>query len=175
MPYLDTQRLSLAVLGVIGSRDLRRGEKMLIGNREIQDKERGQLEAQIRANAASLPDAVVGFCRRLLEVANHRSHGFRRRNVPALVYKYLAEMGTMFSSVLNVMRLNGRYALLVGRNSTELRGEETLIDTPQMLAEVAVSRGWAVEEKLSFDTYQRFDVHQSNSIREEILLVLRRH
>jgi SAM-dependent methyltransferase len=174
MPYIDTQRLSLSLLGLMGSRELRRGEKTLIGNREIQDKERGQLEGQIRANAAKLPDDAVAFCRRLLELANHKSHGFRRLNVPALVYKYLTEMGCMFASVLNVMQPKGRYALLVGRNSTELRGEEILIDTPQLLADVAASRGWTVEETLSFETYHRFDVHQSNSIREEVLLILRR-
>lgn len=174
MPYLDTQRLSLAVLGMIGSRELRHREKTLIGNREIQDKERVRLETQLRANAAGLPDAVLAFCRRLLELAEHRSHGFRRRNVPALVYKYLVDMGSMFTSVLNVIRPKRRYALLVGRNATELQGEEILIDTPQLLADVASSRGWAVEETLPFETYHRFDIHQSNSIREEVLLMLRR-
>jgi site-specific DNA-methyltransferase (cytosine-N4-specific) len=173
MPYLDTQRLSLALLGQLGSRELRRSEKTLIGNREIQDKERGELETQIRLNAAQLPDTVIGFCRRLLNLADHPSHGFRRRNVPALVYKYLADMASMFASVLSVIRPKGRYGLLVGRNTTELRGEELLIDTPQLLTEVAESRGWAIEEMLSFQTYHRFDVHQNNSIREEILVVLR--
>jgi SAM-dependent methyltransferase len=174
MPYLDTQRLSLALLGMIGSWELRRGEKTLIGNREIQDRERRQLEAEIRANAAGLPDTVLGFCHRLLKLAHHPSHGFRRRNVPALVYKYLADMGSMFVSVLGVLRRKGRYALLVGRNTTELRGEDVPIDTPRLLADVAASRGWVVEETLSFETYHRFDVHQNNSIREEVLLVLRR-
>jgi site-specific DNA-methyltransferase (cytosine-N4-specific) len=174
MPYLDTQRLSLALLGLLGSRELRHSEKTLIGNREIHDKERGELETQIRLNAACLPDAVIGFCRRLLELADFPSHGFRRRNVPALVYKYLADMASMFSSVLSAIRPEGRYGLLVGRNSTELRGEEVLIDTPQLLAEVAESRGWEIEEILSLETYHRFDVHQNNSIREEVLLILRR-
>jgi hypothetical protein len=175
MPYLDTQRLSLALLGLIRSRELRRGEKTLIGNREIQDKERRQLEEHIRANAANLPDPVIAFCRRLVDLADHESHGFRRRNVPALAYKYLADMGSMFASLLTIIRPKGCYALLVGRNSTVLRGEEILIDTPHLLAEVAASRGWTVEETLSFETYHRFDVHQSNSIREEVLLVLRRN
>ena len=173
MPYLDTQRLSLALLGLMGSRELRNGEKKLIGNREIQDKERSNLEGQIEANAAELPDAVIAFCRKLLNLADHATHGFRRRNVPALAYKYLADMASMFGSVLEVIRSKGRYALLVGRNSTELRGQEILIDTPQLLATVAESRGWQVEEMLSFETYHRYDVHQSNSIREEVLVILR--
>jgi SAM-dependent methyltransferase len=174
MPYLDTQRLSLALLGMISSRELRHGEKQQIGNREIQDKERHSLETQIKANTAGLPDGVIGFCRRLLVLADHESHGFRRRNVPALVYKYLSDMASMFATVKTIIRAGGSYALLVGRNSTVLRGEEILIDTPQLLSDVATSRGWKVDETVTFETYHRFDVHQSNSIREEVLLVLRR-
>jgi site-specific DNA-methyltransferase (cytosine-N4-specific) len=174
MPYLDTQRLSLALLGMMGSRELRHGERQQIGNREIQDKVRLSLEGEIRENTAQLPDSVIAFCRRLLQLADHTSHGFRRRNVPALVYKYLSDMASMFASVLRLVRPAGRYALLVGRNCTELRGEEVQIDTPQLLADIAASRGWTVEETVAFETYHRFDVHQSNSIREEILIVLSR-
>jgi site-specific DNA-methyltransferase (cytosine-N4-specific) len=174
MPYLDTQRLSLSLLNLITSRDLRRGEKTLIGNREIGDNERRQLEEQIRCNAGCLPVSPISFCRQLLELADDPSHGFRRRNVPALAYKYLTDMDCMFISLLKVMRSGGRFALLVGRNATELRGENVLIDTPQLLSDVAAARGWKVEESLPFETYHRFDVHQSNSIREEVLLVLRK-
>ena len=80
----------------------------------------------------------------------------------------------MFASVRSVLLPKARYGLLVGRNPTDLQGEEVLIDTPQLLADIAGSRGWEVEEMLTFDTYQRFDVHKENSIREEVLLVLRR-
>lgn len=173
MPYLDTQRLSLALLGLIGSRDLRDGEKTLIGNREIAEKERLGLEGQITRNQAVLPDPVIAFCRHLLDRADDPSHGFRRKNVPALAYKYFADMALMFASVLAVMKPTARYALLVGRNATTLQGEEILIDTPQLLAHVAESKGWQVDEMLAFETYHRFDMHQSNSIREEVLVVLR--
>ncbi len=174
MPYIDTQRLSLALLGLIGSREIRQSEKRQIGNREIQDKERRELEAEIAANTAELPDTVIAFCRHLVRLADHKSHGFRRRNVPALAYKYLVDMASMFASVCRVVRKGGRYALVVGRNATELQGQDVVIDTPQLLADTAESREWTVEEMTPFETYQRFDVHQSNSIREEILLVLRR-
>jgi hypothetical protein len=173
MPYLDTQRLSLSLLGLMASRKLRDGEKRLIGNREIQHKQRLSLEGNLHRNTAHLPDNVIAFCRRLLALANDAAHGFRRRNVPALLYKYLADMSCMFASVRSVMRAKGRYALLVGRNATTLKGEEVFIDTPSLLASVAESRGWQIEETLTFDTYQRYDVHQTNSIREEVLILLR--
>lgn len=174
MPYLDTQRLSLALLNLIPSRELRHAEGALIGNREIGNKGRMVLEEQIRVNAECLPPPAIAFCRHLLEQADHRSSGFRRRNVPALVYKYLSDMALMFSSMRNNMRAKAPYALLVGRNTTELRGKKVVIDTPQLLVAVAASRGWLLDEIAPLETYHRFDVHQSNSIREEVLLVLRR-
>jgi len=103
-----------------------------------------------------------------------KGHGFRKRNVPALVFKYLSDMSRMFASVAELVRRGGRYALLVGRNRTNLHGQELLIDTPRLLTSVAESRGWKVDELIELDTYQRFDVHQGNSIRQESLLVLQR-
>jgi site-specific DNA-methyltransferase (cytosine-N4-specific) len=173
LPYLDTQRLSLAILGLVSSRELRAGERQLIGNREIQEKERLRLEAGLLANEPRLPEEVCAFCLRLLRLADDPRHGFRRRNMPALVFKYLSDMALTFTSVRRLLRARGFYALLVGRNKTELRGEEVAIDTPQLLARVAESRGWTVEECLPFETYHRYDVHQENSIREEVLLILR--
>lgn len=172
MPYLDTQRLSLALLGLLESRSLRSGEKQLIGNREIHSKERVALELQLLANTAGLPKAVIRFCIKMFKLADDPSHGFRRRNMPALVYKYLADMSAMFESVRPLIRSGGYYALLVGRNTTQLKNKDVMIDTPQLLADVAESREWKVTQMLPFETYHRYDVHQSNSIREEVLVVL---
>ena len=173
MPYLDTQRLSLVLLGLIAAGDLYQDEKKLIGSREIREKERIGLESELQKNNAKLPEGVSSFCQEILRLADDDQHGFRRRNVPALAYKYFVDMAQMFSVVKRVIRKKGHYALLVGRNATTLRGNRIEIDTPQLLAEVAESRGWAVENMLSFETYQRYDVHQNNSIREEVLLVLK--
>ena len=173
MPYLDTQRLSLALLGIVRSKALRQGEKTLIGNREIDNSERLSLEGQLVRNASGLPESVIAFCRHLLDRADDDTHGFRRRNVPALTYKYLIDMASTFSAVRSLIKPKGCYALLVGRNATTLRGQEIVIDTPRLLAQVAESRHWRVDEILPFDTYHRFDVHQNNSIREEALVVLR--
>jgi len=173
LPYIDTQRLSLCLLGLIDAGQIRGTERALIGNREISDAERVQIEAAVEVNAAKLPLEVSAFCKMLLKMADHQEHGFRKRNVPALVYKYFWQMSEMFETVRKVVRIGGKYALLVGANRTTLRGEEMLINTPQLLASVAASRGWSVDEMLSFETYHRYAVHQKNSIRGEVLVILR--
>lgn len=174
LPYIDTQRLSLCLLGMIRSDEIRTVERSLIGNREIANRERLDLEAAIRSRDAKLPSDVSEFCEFLLHEADHDSHGFRKRNVPCLVYKYFVEMSSMFASVHQLLRKGGAFALVVGPNRTTLRGKEVGIDTPSLLASVASSRNWHVEDMTKLDTYQRYDLHQENSIRGETLMILRR-
>ncbi len=47
------------------------------------------------------------------------------------------------------------------------------IDTPDLLREVAETSGLFDDECIELDTYQRYDMHQQNSIRREVLLLLR--
>jgi Putative RNA methylase family UPF0020 len=173
LPYIDTQRLSLCLLGLIRADEIRTAERSLIGNREISDAERRRLEGALEANAGGLPAQVHGFCKKLLRLAAHDGHGFRKRNMPALVFNYFSQMAEMFGAVRGTMKKGGRFALLVGPNRTTLSGEQVVVDTPSQLASVAESRGWAVDEMLAFETYQRFNIHRKNSIRAEELLILK--
>lgn len=172
LPYIDTQRLSLCLLGLIESDALKNTEKSLIGNREISETERTKAESALLRNESKLPSGVSAFCHSLLQKADHPDHGFRKKNVPALTYTYFTQMAEMFTSVRKFVRPKGQFALLVGANKTTLQNEEILIDTPSFLGEVAESQGWQVKEVLTFETYHRFDVHQQNSIRNEALLIL---
>lgn len=174
LPYIDTQRLSLCLLGLVRSDELRDLERTLIGNREISDAERRRLEDEIAKNSEKLPANVVEFCLHLRERAASPSHGFRRRNIPGLVFKYFSEMALMFDSVHEVVKPGGAFALVVGANRTCLQGQDIAINTPELLADIAGSRGWSVNEVIELDTYQRYDVHQENSIRQERLVVLTR-
>lgn len=174
LPYVDTQRLSLCLLGLIRASEIRSAERSLIGNREIGYSERMDLEQQLEENAARLPQGIAQLCVKLLEAADHDDHGFRRRNVPALVYKYFAQMAETFISVGNLVRQGGYYALVIGGNKTSLQGEEILIDTPSLLGELSETCGWSAVQSVNLDTYQRYDVHQRNSIRSEVLLVLKK-
>ncbi|MCB0133766.1 MAG: hypothetical protein KDD75_01485, partial [Caldilineaceae bacterium] len=137
LPYMDTQRLSLALLGLINPDELRSKEKELIGNREITDLQRRRLEEKLTGNEGKLPKDVHAFCSMLLRLADNPKHGFRRRNVPALVYKYFTDMAEMFESVHSLIKRGGSYALLVGRNATTLNGEDIQIETPTLLASIA--------------------------------------
>lgn len=174
LPYIDTQRLSLMLLGLVAPDEIRAAERSLTGNREISRTERLRIEKDIQANAANLTPECWGLCQELRASVNESVDGFRRRNVPALIYKYLWDMACMFGEVYELLRPGAAFALLVGRNKTRLGRQAFVIDTPHLLRVLAEAKGFTTQECIELETYQRFDVHRANSIRSESLLILRR-
>jgi site-specific DNA-methyltransferase (cytosine-N4-specific) len=173
LPYIDTQRLSLVALGLVDAAKLRILEKTLIGNREINRRERQELERAIESNADHLPKICLRLCQRLKLAFNESSDGFRRQNMPALTYQYCRDMSRMFHSVHQVVKGGAPFVLVVGRNKTRLGDQEFIIDTPKLLTSLAEQQGWEPQESVELDTYHRFDVHQVNSIRSETMLILK--
>lgn len=174
LPYIDTQRLSLAFLGLLSQRDIRKAETVLIGNREITQRERMLEESQIEGATDLLPLEVLRLCRHMQKLVAGSANGFRRQNMPALVFRYFRDMRGVFVSTLPLVRPGGSFVLVVGPNRTTLGGEEVRIDTPRLLGLVAQHAGWKLSEVIPLDAYQRFDLHRKNSITAESLVVLRR-
>lgn len=174
LPYIDTQRLSLAFLGLAGENELAALERELIGNREIDKRERAEDEARILAKTDALPPSVTRLCRTTLSLVHKSTDGFRRQNMPALLYRYFSDMARVFANVRSLVRPGGYFALVVGSNRTTLGGHAVTIDTPRLLKTIAEHAGWRPVELMRLDAYQRYDVHQKNSIRAEKLLLLQR-
>ncbi|HEY73019.1 MAG TPA: site-specific DNA-methyltransferase [Thermoflexia bacterium] len=172
LPYIDTQRLSLAILGLINAADIRTTERQLIGNREITNRQRQVWEDALRENQYNLPIECWQFCCELAAAVNPEKDGFRRQNKPALTYQYFSEMAQMFEQVKCLLRPSAPFVLVVGSNRTKLGGRQFVIDTAHWLRTVAEQRGFRQVEVLELDTYQRYSVHQANSIRTETMLIL---
>jgi site-specific DNA-methyltransferase (cytosine-N4-specific) len=173
LPYIDTQRLSLCLLGLIDAGSIAARDRALIGSREITTRERAVLEHELDTDE-HLPTAVRRLCRELLDRSSHPTSGFRRRNVPALMYRYFSDMTRTFQSVQEVLNPGAPFALVVGPNRTRLGGEDIVIDTPHLLSEIGTASGFRLDEVIQLDTFQRFDLHSRNSIRSEWLVILRR-
>ncbi len=173
LPYIDTQRLSLILLGLVKSDDISKTERSLIGNREIRDKERRQIEEAILNNMDNLPEYCISLCRNLVNSVDSETDGFRKRNMPALTYQYCRDMLFSFKEMKKILKPHAPYVIVVGRNKTVLGGKEIIIDAPAILASVATSAGFMPENRIELNTYQRYDLHQSNSIRSETMLILR--
>lgn len=171
LPYVDIHRLSLVWLGLVPPADLAAVESVLVGSRELRGTARSQLITALAVNEARLPADEVALCRRLASALGN-DDGFRRRAVPILLYRYFASMRDALQTVLNVLRPNAPFALIVGRNHTVLGGERWEIDTPAHLANMAAEVGWRVDEQMPLQTYQRYGYHMNNAIAHETLLLL---
>jgi Putative RNA methylase family UPF0020 len=175
LPYIDTQRLSLVALDLIDPSELKGTEANLVGAREIGTGERRNLESEILSTAKeSLPVEIAQMCRDMLGSSRKAGNGFRRRNTPALVYRYFRDMASVFDSILPVLRAGATAAFVVGANRTTLGGEEYCINTPMLLASIAERCGFVGLGCERMDTYQRYDLHQRNSINDEMLVLVQR-
>lgn len=174
LPYIDTNRLSLLLLGLVDSDDLKETERSLIGCREIKKTTRRRLDSELVSNKSDLPDEVHSFLTDMLNTVKKSDIGFRRRNTPALLYKYFSEMKSNFEEVRRTVQSGTPYALVVGVNTTKPDGKnEVVINTPNLLSQIATQCGLEVSRTETLNTYQRYGLHHSNSIKDEKLVILK--
>jgi site-specific DNA-methyltransferase (cytosine-N4-specific) len=173
LPYIDTQRLSLVWLDLCQPAQILNYESILIGSREFRTDSQKLWVAKMWHNTEMLPKLLLDYCLKL-QRALSASDGFRRNAVPALLYRYFADMQKMFQSVLVLLASNAPFALIVGHNHTILGGVRYDIDTPNFLVMLAQSCGWVHEVSLPLQTYQRYGPHQNNAVTAETLIILRK-
>ena len=172
LPYIDTQRLSLVWLNLLGPERILSLEAELVGSRELRGHARKMLVSALERNEEHLPEAEAAFCHQLQEALDD-CDGFRRQAVPILLYRYFASMQQSFRAIRNVMCPRAPFALIVGHNHSVLGGVRYDIDTPAHLANIASGTGWTVEELLPLQTYHRYGYHMNNAVGAETLITLR--
>ena len=173
LPYIDTQRLSLVLLGLIDAKEIMAVDRTLIGSREITKRDRQSLELALQSNEAKLPACVHDFLVGLLHQVSQTNNGFRKQNYPSLLYKYLSNMKRAFLTVQEFLNAGAMFALIVGTNRTRINGTDIVIPTPQFLTRIAESVGFVKERIEELDTYHRYNIHRANSINSESLIILR--
>jgi site-specific DNA-methyltransferase (cytosine-N4-specific) len=173
LPYIDTDRLSIVALGLASVKQFRQLEMDLVGSREWRKADERDWWRRLGANVDALPDAVTELVRNIQLRNEDGSAGFRRAAVPALLYRYFTRMGECFDAWRGVLRAGERAVLIVGNNRTTAGGEQTVIRTPQLLGEVAASRGYEIEEIIPLETWPRYGLHGRNGVSGEDALVLR--
>lgn len=174
LPYIDTQRISLVWLGLSTATHIKELEASLIGSREMLHSDKVLWDVAATKNEARLPDTLFDLVlemRRSLTEAD----GFRKKAVPNLLYRYFAEMKSMFENVWKMVKDGAPFALIVGHNTTTLGGKKFFLNTPLLLAELAQSCGWRLEEIVPLETYNRYGINSKNAIAEESMVVLRKN
>lgn len=174
LPYIDTDRLSIVALGLASVKQVRQLEMDLVGSREWRKAEERAWWRRLDANTDGLPDAVKRLVQDIRGRNEDGNAGFRRAAVPALLYRYFARMGECLDAWWIGLRTGERAVLIVGNNRTTAGGQQIVIRTPELLGDVAASRGYAVEEIIPLETWPRYGLHGKNGVSGEDALVVRR-
>lgn len=174
LPYIDTDRLSIYALGLADISDRNSLEWEMIGNREIRQRQKSELEQALTANEAGLPDDV---CKSILKIqrANARADvGFRRANLPALLYKYFWDMDTVLRRAAEHLRPNALCAIVVGDSYTVAGDKRVRIATGDHIVSCAEAQRFRLDERIEMGGQVRYLPHQKNTIPAEEILLLRR-
>lgn len=171
LPYIDTQRISLVWLEMCQPEEIMRLEATLIGSREIVSQEKIGWTNRKSTNEDELPAEIYDLVRDIERNLSPKD-GFRKKAMPALLYRYFAEMKQMFINVSNHIVQGGKFALVVGHNKTTAGGEIYQIDTPRLLALLSTYCGWNILELIPLQTYKRYGINSKNAINQETLIIL---
>jgi site-specific DNA-methyltransferase (cytosine-N4-specific) len=170
LPYIDTQRLSLVWLGLCSADEIRRLEAEAVGSREMRDRAT-DWKQRLCENTDRLPGRLASLCRKL-KTSLSSNDGFRRQATPMLIYRYFTDIKRVFEGLIKVVSKDAKLAFVVGATHTTLGGQRFDIDAPTGMGLIAGELGFRVKEVIPLQTYQRYGLHQKNSIQAENLTIL---
>lgn len=173
LPYLDTDRLSLIVLGLLPRQEHRSRETLMIGTREVTEGHRQREWARFLARQSELPQEVSDL---ILGISDHYHSdqvGFRRRNLPALLGKYYLDMLDAMKSARRMMRKGASGFYVVGNNSTTVDGDRVEIPTDEFLFKIGSNAGWQPVEAIDMELLPSRDIFRDNRGSKESILWLR--
>lgn len=174
LPYLDTDRLSLLILKLLVKGDLKSREALMIGTREVSERQREEWWNHYRENSEELTGEINQLISKVARVNHKAGVGFRRRNLPALLGKYFLDMAKNFEATLNLIKPGGFAFYVVGSNSTSLDGKKLIIKTDILLFNLAEKFGWQPVELIDMELLSSRDMFRENRGSSEKILVLRK-
>jgi site-specific DNA-methyltransferase (cytosine-N4-specific) len=174
LPYLDTDRLSLCFLGLLTRPEHRNHDYQMIGNREISEKARKELWQAFCSYTRTLPASISKLVIEIDKLNRNSEVGFRRRNLPALLYKYFSDMSLVFGGMIELLKKGASAFIVVGNNHTFAGGRRIEIKTIQLLTELAEEQGFETVDQLSMEMLTSRDIFRKNAIESESILHFRK-
>lgn len=176
LPYLDTDRLSLAA--VFGrSKSVRNVlETQLVGSREVSRGVLSHWQEWLSGPEASsaLPSSTSSFLMALSEaVRNDQNAGFRRRQTPAVLTRYFAAMSEVLALASKHLRSEGEAWFVVGDSRTTVGGHRWTIPTTSEVRAIAKHHGLDFVEEIPITVTRDNMRHSRHAITENSLLHFR--
>ena len=173
LPYLDTDRLSLIVMGLLPRKKHSEAEKDMVGTREVSEKQRREAWATYETRRKELPSEISSLIDQIAEVNHKVGVGFRRRNLPALLGKYFLSMLDAMRSARELMKPGAFGHYVVGNNSTEVDGTKIEIPTDHFLVALGAAAGWTPVETIPMELLVSRDIFRENRGTSETILCFR--
>lgn len=173
LPYLDTDRLSLIVMGLLPRKQHGEAERDMVGTREVSERERREAWAAYEVRRSDLPEEISSLIDRIAAVNHREGVGFRRRNLPALLGKYFLSMLDAMRSARELMKPGAFGHYVVGNNSTEVDGEKIEIPTDCFLVGLGAAAGWTPVEQIPMELIASRDIFRENRGSSETILCFR--
>ncbi len=158
LPYIDTDRLSLSVLGILPRVEHRQRELLMIGNREVTEKQRQELWDQYLGRRNELPEGVRNIIEKIGSANHNGGVGFRKRNLPALLGKYFLDMTDAMYSAKQMMKSGSYGFYVVGNNSTMINKKRVEIQTDRLLWEIGKKVGWKQKKVINMELLPSRDI-----------------
>ncbi len=174
LPYLDTDRLSIIVLGLMHRKEFNVKNKNMVGNREISEKYRCKLLENYKARSTELTDGICSVINKIAEVNHKPGTGFRRRNLPALLSKYFLDMLDSMKAANALLKPGALAFYVVGNNSTRLDNEKFVIETNLLLWDLAEKVGWKKEKYINMDMLKSTLGFSNNRSTTEAILIFKK-
>ncbi len=173
LPYLDADRLSLIILGLLPRREYSSKESEMIGSREITERKRADIWATYEEGAGrTLPESMSSIINDIARSHHSSAVGFRKRNLPALLVKYLLDMTDVLAEMKKMLKHRSPAFVVIGSNSTRIVDRRVEIPTDRFLAEIAEGVGFAVDPVVDMELLPSNDVFKKNSGSAEKIIML---
>ena len=176
LPYIDTDRLSLLAIMGIPSRARSELEINLTGSREIRRSEKKEVEALLLDDSAfdTLPRAVVTEIREIHAANTSVEVGFRRANMPALLWRYFIDMKENLMQASRVMKCGAKAFYVVGDSRTKAGECWVSIGTCKNIQQIGEMVGLKNFDTIDIDVTKENYKHIKNSITKNKAIIFQK-
>src|SRR6476646_4841103 len=173
LPYIDTDRLSLAAVFGYSKRARRELEQAMIGSREVGKRALAHLEGEL-SECGELPTSTVSFLSDFsAAVRGDTDAGFRRRQAPAVLYRYFRAMQGVFSNLAVRCSAGAPCWLVPGDSRSTIGGETWTIPTVDEVAAIAAQAGFTIVDRLPITVTREDLLNARHAITRNEILELR--
>ena len=157
LPYIETDKLSMYILGLLTPKLKSNLKTSIIGERDISENQRLKLEEDFITNYEDIPipSHIKSIIRHLLLQNRKNKVGFRRRNLASTLYRYFNDMHQCIDEMNRVIRPGGTLCLITGDSYTKVGGtKKVLIPTTRTIREMTEGVGFKLLKIISMTPTQ---------------------